>query len=414
MIRKLLALLTLFALLVPPASAFDTFWHSQASRAVGKEFGFSEDAWKIMQLGCFSPDFFGPISDFANERLQGKDLKNLNQYGNNNLQVRRSAIFLHFDNLNGALTRNSQFDSLFTQLLRNTQDLLANINTRPDLDDRTRKVITLLTLGASLHAVQDFYSHSDWIHNDFNKLPVKMVPLAAGGFRAPTWFEFRDKSGDPDHWPIRVTTGIYPPPAADIPNTHTHMNHDNSGLLYKEYETPGAPVRSEAPYHNAGPVPAHADDPVSVAAHQKLAADTAIAASLEWVRKVEENAGAKAAIERARTWNLKISDPKLAKELQAGLAVQLALSCAAGRWDGEEPPADRGALCRSVLEKKFNPLSASTGAQIESEIIGLAAGLALPWALKFTGKFWDVYSRYQLLDQLTNSIGTESGRYKLQ
>src|SRR5579864_7908038 len=132
MIRKLLAVLTLFALLVPPASAFDTFWNSQASRVVGREFAFSEDAWKIMQLGCFSPDFFGPISDFANERLQGKDLKNLNQYGNNNLQVRRSAIFLHFDNLNGALTRNSQFDSLFTQLLRNTQDLLANINTRPD------------------------------------------------------------------------------------------------------------------------------------------------------------------------------------------------------------------------------------------------------------------------------------------
>ena len=42
--------------------------------------------------------------------------------------------------------------------------------------------------GASpkLHAVRDFYSHSDWIHNDFNKNDVKMAKLATGGVRAPT------------------------------------------------------------------------------------------------------------------------------------------------------------------------------------------------------------------------------------
>ncbi len=412
MFRKLLAVLTLVVFLGSPAAGFDSFWHSQAIRAVGKEFGFAEDAWKIMQLGNFSPDFFGPVSDFANQRLSGKDLKNLNQYASKNLQVRRAAIFLHFDNLSGELTRNSQFGYLFAQLLQNTQHLLATINSRSDLDDRTRKVLTLITLGASLHAVQDFYSHSDWIHNDFNKTPAKMIALPAGGLRAPTWFEFRGQVGDLDKWPIHVKTGIYPPTSADDPSTHTHMNHDNSRLMYKEYETPGQPVRSEASYHNLGPVPAKGDDPVSIQAHQKLAQDTAIAASIEWVRKVEENSDARAAIDHARSWNLKTSDPKLAKELQAGLATELALSCAAGRWDGEEPPAERGTLCKAVLEHKANPLLASSGAQFESEIIGLAAGLALPWALKFTGKFWDVYSQYQLLDQLTASMTTESGHYQ--
>ncbi len=411
--RRLLAIVTLIALLAPPASAFDSFWHTQSIRDVGKEFAFSEDATRIMQLGCFSPDFFGPVSDFANERLQSKDLKNLNQYSSRMPQVRRAATFLHFDNLNGELTSNPQFDALFNQLLRNTQSLLANINTRTDLDERTRKVVILLVLGASLHAIQDFYSHSDWIHNDFNTSAVKMIALPDGGFRAPTWFEFRDKAGDPARWPFHVTTGIYPPPSPDFPNTHSHMNHDNSKLLYKEYETPGAPLRSEAPHHSAGPTPAHDNDPISVAAHQKLAADTATAASLEWVRKIEENADAKSAIERARTWNLKLGEPKLYKELQAGIAVEMALSCAAGRWDGEEPPADRGKLCRSVLDRKANPLSAGSGAELESEILGLAAGLVFPWALKFTGKFWDVYSQYQLLDQLTTSIGTDTGHYKL-
>jgi hypothetical protein len=47
-----------------------------------------------------------------------------------------------------------------------------------------------------------------------------------------------------------------------------------------------------------------------------------------------------------------------------------------------------------------------------TEIGGLIAGLALPWALKFTGKFWEVYSQYQLLEQLTAAVGTESGHYK--
>jgi hypothetical protein len=413
MFRKLFAVLTLVALLASPAAGFDTFWHSQASRTVGKEFGFTEDAWKIMQLGNFAPDLFGPVSDFANEHLSGKELKGLNQYGSKNLQVRRAAIFLHFDNLNGELTRNSQFDYLFAQLLQNTQHLLAAIDSRSDLDDRTRKVLALIVIGASLHAVQDFYSHSDWIHNDFNKTPVKMVALSGGGFRTPTWFEFRDKVGDPNRWPIQVKAGIYPPPSSDVLNSHSHMTHDNSRLLYKEYETPGQPVRSEASYHNVGPVPANEKDLVSVQTHQMLAEDTAIAASIEWVRKVEQNPDAKAAIDHARTWNLKTSDPKLAKELQAGLAAELALSCAAGRWDGEEPPADRGVLCKSVLEHKANPLSASGSAQIESEIVGLVAGLALPWAMKFTGKFWDVYSQYQLLEQLTDSIGSESGHYRL-
>ncbi len=410
MLRKLLSVLSLLALLASPAAGFDTYWHVQGVQAVGNAFGFSEDAGKIMQLGAFAPDFFGPVSDFAYEHLQGKNLKTVTDYGANNPQVRRSAIFLHFDNLNGELSRNSQFDSLFALLLQNTQKLLANFGTRTDLDERTRKVLVLITLGASLHAVQDFYSHSDWIHNNFDKTSVKMVRLPSGQSRAPTWFEFREKTGNPDKWPIRVSTGLYPPtPGAS--NTHTQMNHDNSRLIYKEYENPGQPVRSQAKYHNAGPTPAHEQDEASISAHQQLAVNTSNAASTEWVKKVEENAQAKAAIEGAKNWNLKLESPKLAEELKAGLATQLALSCAAGKWDGEDPPGDRGVLCKSVLERKFNPLSTNSGAAIESEIIGLVAGIGLPWALKFTGKFWDVYSRYQLLEQLTNGIGSESGHY---
>jgi len=405
MIREFTALLALTALLVSPASGLDSYWHSQCSQKVGEQFGFTEDAWKIMQLGNFSPDFFGPVSEYASKNLKGEELDRLNQYNANNAQVRGAAIFLHFDNLNNDFQSNSNFDFLFSHLLQSTQNLLAGYN-KLNVDERTRKVLALVTLGASLHAVQDFYSHSDWIHNDFNKTDVKMVKLPAGALRAPTWFEYRSKHSAPDKWPFHVKSGIYPP-VANAVNTHTHMNHDNSRLMYTEYETPGAPLRSQAQYHNSGSVPARGDD-ASDLAHQQVAVNTAIAAS---VTKVEENSDAKKAIESAKGWNLKTHDPHLAKELEAGTITQMALSCASGKWDGDDPPGDRGALCRSVLERRMNSLGGTTGSDIKSEIIGLAANLVMPMALKFTGMFWDVHGQYHILERLVEGVGSSSGHY---
>jgi hypothetical protein len=408
-VRKLCALLALISLLVSPATGFDTYWHSQCSEKVGQQFGFTEDAWKIMQLGNFSPDLFGPVSDYAAKNLAGKQLDILQQYGTDNPQVRDAAIFLHFDNRNSDFQNNSNFDYLFSRLLENTQNLLVGFNALK-VDDRTRKVLTLITLGASLHAVQDFYSHSDWIHNDFDKTDVKMVKLPGGGMRAPTWFEFRRQHSDPDKWPFQVTSGIYPP-VAGAPYTHTRMNHDNSRLMFTEYETAGAPLRSEAEYHNLGPVPARGDD-ASNLAHQQLAVNTAIAASIEWVQKIEENAQAKKAIDSARGWNLKMQDPHLLKELEAGTATEMALSCGAGKWDGDDPPGDRGTLCRSVLERKMNSIGNTTGSQLESEIIGLAENLVMPYTLKLTGMFWDVHGQYHILEGLAEGVGSNSGHYR--
>ena len=409
MVRRFGAVLALAALLVSPAAGFDTYWHSQCSQRVGEQFGFTEDAWKIMQLGNFSPDLFGPVSEYASKSLAGQELDTLHQYSADNPQVRDAAVFLHFDNLNGDLQSNANFDYLFSHLLASTQNLLAEFS-KLKVDDRTRKILTLITLGASLHAVQDFYSHSDWIHHDFDKTDVKLIKLPAGGFRAPTWFEYRSQHNDPDKWPFQVKSGIYPPVASAL-NTHTHMNHDNSRLLYTEYETPSQPLRSQAEYHNAGPVPARGDD-ASNFAHQQLAVNTAVAASIEWVQKIEENSAAKKAIESARGWNLKTRDPHLAKELAAGTVTEMALSCAAGKWDGDDPPADRGTFCRSALERKMNSLGGTTGSQLESEIVGLAANLVMPVALKFTGLFWDVHGQYHILERLAEGAASASGHYR--
>lgn len=407
MLQKFSALIALVIFLASPSVGFDSYWHAQCVQKAGEQFGFSEDAWKIMQLGNFSPDFFGPVADYASRNLQGSALDALNQYEASHPQVRGAAIFLHFDNINGDFQRNSDFDYLFNHLLQSTQHLLAGYN-KLHVDDRTRKALTLVTLGASLHSVQDFYSHSDWVHNDFDKTDVKTVKLPDGGLRAPTWFEFRARYKDPDKWPLHVQAGIYPPPAA-VRNTHTHMNHDNSRLMYSEPEN-GQQLRSQAEYHNSGPVPARGDD-TSNLAHQQLAVNTASAASIEWIQKVEENSDAKKAIESAKSWNLKIKDPHLAKELQAGLITQMAVSCAAGKWDGDDPPGDRGALCRSVLERRMTSLGNTTGSQLEAELKGLAANLLMPFALKFTGMFWDIHGQYHVLEGLAQDIGSNSGHY---
>jgi hypothetical protein len=399
-----------FVLLAAPAEGFDTYWHSQCSHRVGDQFGFTEDAWKIMQLGNFSADFFGPVAEFESKGAKDSAFDALSRYKSDNPQIRGAALFLHFDNLSGDLRGNSVFDFLFGRLLQNTQTLLAGYN-QLLVDDRMRKALTLVTLGASLHAVQDFYSHSDWIHNDFDKTDVKMVAQPSGSARSPSWLEFREKHADPDQWPFQVQSGVYPPVTGQR-NTHTHMNHDNSRLKYTEYETPGQPSRSQAEYHASSPVPALGDD-VSDLAHQQLAFNTAIAASIEWVKKVEENPGARQAIESAKTWDLKAKDRRLSKELEAGILTEMAVACATGHWDGDEPSGASAVICRSVLSRQGGSPSAGGGSQLESQIIGLAANFLMPLALRFTGMFWDIHGQYHILERLAGNFGSNSGRYNL-
>jgi hypothetical protein len=124
----------------------------------GENFGFATVAWKIMQLGNFSPGFFGPVSEYQFSGFAALEVAASHQQADNP-QVRGAAVFLHFDNLSGELKSNSQFDALFNHLLQNTQNALASYN-RLRIDDRVRKTLVLVTLGASLHAVQDFYLKS--------------------------------------------------------------------------------------------------------------------------------------------------------------------------------------------------------------------------------------------------------------
>src|ERR1700674_2597859 len=126
--RQFSVLPAVAVLLVSPAAGFDTYWHSQCSQRVGAQFGFTEDAWKILQLGNFSADFFGPVAEYESKGAKDPAFEALSRYKSDNPQVRGAALFLHFDNLSSDLQGNSTFDFLFSHLLQNTQTLLAGYN----------------------------------------------------------------------------------------------------------------------------------------------------------------------------------------------------------------------------------------------------------------------------------------------
>ena len=393
------------ALQMGSVSAFDTFWHSAATGAVGREFGFSEHATNILQFGNFGgPDFFGPLYDSAGGEIVERWAKDSPMFSkmttflgfrNENLNVRKMAIFMHFDNLNGKLDTNLKFDYLFLRLLANTQHALDAFNRRADLSEGHRKIAVLSTLGASLHMVQDFYSHSDWTHNDFDKLGVPLVKTSWGKMRAPTWFEVRAKLGRPDKWPFTVRSGMYPPPAGAA-NTHSHMNHDNSQLVYREDETPGKPKNSQVRYHMAGPFPA---SDANAKEHQLFAVNSGAGASIEWVRLVMQHPGARAAIESVKTWDVKKFNPAMLHDMEGALGSSLLMSCAVYKWDGFSPAPARVSECKGMLGLPI--------AQAASAILpGTSGIIPTPY-----NEFWYVQVKLSPVDQLTKELGSQTGDY---
>jgi len=299
---------------------------------------------------------------------------------------------MHFDNLYGKVDRNWKFDYIWTRLFENTATAISSYYDDQNLNEGTRKMLILITLGASLHMLEDFYSHSDWIHFDFIKMGFPQQQTDWGKDRAPTWFEVRTKLGAPatdgivENWPFHVFSGIYPPPAEtaaipfttlSVPMTHTNMNHDNSQLFYED--------ASQIKFHKYGAYPA--TDEASANVHQLYAVNTSAAAAIEWVTMLEEKSKVKEAIEFAKDWNLGVFNQAMLRDLEDGLHLILLLSCAKHKWDGDNPSQAR---------------------QNECSAVNMIAGIKIPSMLN---EFWAIYPEHGILERLTKGIGDQSGKY---
>jgi hypothetical protein len=296
---------------------------------------------------------------------------------------------MHFDNLAASLDRNWKFDYLWNRLLENTKNTITYYYDNTTLSDDDRKRLILLTLGASMHMVEDFYSHSDWIHFNFVKMGFPQKKSEDGFDRAPTWYEVRKKLGPPsshrrsENWKFRLCSGIFPPADSvpkssfGVPISHTPMNHDNSQLYYGG--------SSQIKYHNFGLYPAK--DSASAALHQLFAYHTACTAAIEWIQLLEEDRLVNKAIEFAKSWDVSKLGRRLKDDLEDGLSSALMISCVMQKWDGNHPPHERDKDCGTlhILEHIHVPSMGNV--------------------------FWGSFPKDSILQDLSYGFGDSTGHY---
>lgn len=169
------------------AFAFDTGDHYDLTQQALQEEGFAETPIQIAQVENWLVDFFSnnkPAVEFKSEVAK-----------------------LHFDNLRSL----QQVRNYWSHLAVNTKNAVQEAARQND----SLKLITLL--GISLHAVQDFYTHSNWVetHPRINDT----------SYRTDTWFS------NPPQENLQLYTGYYPKDNPLTPKAHGDykdgLNHDS-------------------------------------------------------------------------------------------------------------------------------------------------------------------------------------------
>ena len=181
------ALAAALAGLVAPALAFDTGHHVDLTAAVLREHGFGDPAIRAAQVSNWLTDYYA-VSPTSREA------------------VRKALLKLHFDNLYD----NRQVSDYWGWLVHDGQSALTRAAQSED------PAAALTTLGLLLHAVQDFYAHSNW---------VETHPRADGApYRRDTWLS----AGPPANLELLSVT-YAPYPAPPPPGAPEHGGYD-SGL----------------------------------------------------------------------------------------------------------------------------------------------------------------------------------------
>ena len=405
--RPLLLLVGWILLASPMAVGFDCGWHWLITTEVIQGREFTPYSTDILILGSWGPDLFQTL--YQNilgrriEQVQGESklalvpgLSRLMLYSkaknSRQLTTRKAAVFLHFDNIADELDSNYKVHLLWQRLQENTVRLIVTTYEHPQWDKDTKGLIILLALGSSLHMVQDFYSHSNWIHNDFKKLGMSDCPAG----RVPTYFEacrfFGLTNNETPAFPFAMEFGIYPYPTPlpftqeGVPKTHEAMNHDNSQLCEGGLDM--------AIYHTAGMISARE----SAAGHQHLAVATAMAACHEWLLLLEQAPQVREAIEFAGH----LKRRKFTAQAESRLAVEsfIRANILLQKWDGPHP---------SIELQRVAQQSQRTHSHL---LLSLLRGRneLIP---NVFNRYWSVYVDFDICERLAAGLGnTQTGRYE--
>lgn len=172
--------------------ASDTGHHFDLTRSALRESGFSATAVQVAQFENWLTDYYSSSPTSPDS-------------------IRTAVEKLHFDNLYS----KDQVIAYWAHFANNTK-LATEVATQQD-----DPVLMLSVIGVSMHAVQDFYTHSNWVENHPRN----------GFYRTETWFS------DPSP-PDEIYTGKYPPfPSQPPPNIPEHGGYD-SGLNKDSYVRP--------------------------------------------------------------------------------------------------------------------------------------------------------------------------------
>ncbi len=163
-------------LLSSPAFAFDTWWHAEETRHAMVANGFSGDARLVAQFTNYLIDFYSVAADRISgfegvfSRLPGGRPPNAPSTARlDPADVDR----LHFD----SLFSTDEIEAQWRALEANTRAALRKYAADQSVKPGFRPIVLLTVIGASLHVVQDFYSHSNWVNEHIKKAPGSPVPI---------------------------------------------------------------------------------------------------------------------------------------------------------------------------------------------------------------------------------------------
>lgn len=192
-----------------PAAAFDTWWHAWATLQAMQTTGFSSDARLTVQVENYLTDFFSVVDlEHVNKLVPG--YKTGMPQGLKGIDLKDMAR-LHFDDIFTTAGVSAQW----TNLLANTRVALHKYATDPSVKSGFRLIVLFTILGASLHTVQDFYSHSNWVNLWAAQQPGKPVP---------TWYSV----SPPVRNGMKLFTGAYPNGCCPGHVDHEVLSKDNS------------------------------------------------------------------------------------------------------------------------------------------------------------------------------------------
>ena len=189
---------------------FDTWWHAECTRKAMVANGFSADARLAAQVSNY-------ITDFHSAILFGTGIPEKQRVEVLKLKQEMSYEYLHFDAIFSTRDIQQNWDRIYANTIRT----LKKFHNNPEVKSGFRLIVLYNIMGASLHIVQDFYSHSNWVNTYAAR---QQSPI-------PTWYGedslFRNS--------LQLYTGAYPDGSVKGMKGHSELNKDCSGIpLNKE------------------------------------------------------------------------------------------------------------------------------------------------------------------------------------